>query len=152
MVKEHIMVTLVASDKKEKEFQIEVEESVAKASKLLKRTIDCGTVKSICVENVMDYCKYHMAPKAVRPSMEEIKRLDLEIVQVDMATLLQLLLAADHMEISSLIDLMVRSLSGTLVGKTAEEIRRIFNSETDFTPEQEAEVRQENQWAFDPVV
>ncbi|KAH7332134.1 hypothetical protein KP509_20G069800 [Ceratopteris richardii] len=33
--------------------------------------------------------------------------------------------------------------------KTPEEIRRAFNIENDFTPEEEEEVRRENQWAFE---
>ncbi|CAN0923060.1 SKP1-like protein 4 [Linum grandiflorum] len=34
-------------------------------------------------------------------------------------------------------------------GKTPEEIRKTFNIKNDFTPEEEAEVRRENQWAFE---
>lgn len=32
------------------------------------------------------------------------------------------------------------------VGKTPEEIRRIFNIKNDFTPEEEELVRKENDW------
>ena len=31
-------------------------------------------------------------------------------------------------------------------GKTPEEIRKTFNIKNDFTPEEEEEVRRENQW------
>ena len=34
-------------------------------------------------------------------------------------------------------------------GKTPEEIRKTFNIPNDFTPEEEEEVRRENQWAFE---
>jgi hypothetical protein len=34
-------------------------------------------------------------------------------------------------------------------GKTPEEIRKTFNIKNDFTPEEEEEVRKENQWAFE---
>jgi S-phase kinase-associated protein 1 len=34
-------------------------------------------------------------------------------------------------------------------GKTSEEIRQTFNIANDFSPEEEEEIRKENQWAFD---
>jgi S-phase kinase-associated protein 1 len=34
-------------------------------------------------------------------------------------------------------------------GKTPEEILKTFNIKNDFTPEEEEEVRRENQWAFE---
>lgn len=34
-------------------------------------------------------------------------------------------------------------------GKTPQEIRDIFHIKNDYTPEEEEEVRRENQWAFE---
>lgn len=34
-------------------------------------------------------------------------------------------------------------------GKSPEEIRKIFNIANDFTPEEEAHIREENKWAED---
>ncbi len=55
----------------------------------------------------------------------------------------------------------LRSVSGTsflhfvssvfyvFSGKTPEEIRKTFNIKNDFTPEEEEQIRKENEWCMD---
>ncbi|KAH7332138.1 hypothetical protein KP509_20G070200 [Ceratopteris richardii] len=64
-------------------------------------------------------------------------------------TLLDLILAANYLNIQSLLDLTCQRVADMIKEKTPEEIRRAFNIENDFTPEEEEEVRRENQWAFE---
>ncbi|KAG5391504.1 hypothetical protein IGI04_021467 [Brassica rapa subsp. trilocularis] len=40
-------------------------------------------------------------------------------------------------------------MADMITGKTPEEIRTVLNIENDFTPEEEKEIRKENQWAFE---
>lgn len=57
--------------------------------------------------------------------------------------------AANYLNIKGLFDLTCQTVAGMIKGKTPEEIRQTFNINNDFTPEEEEEVRKENQWAFD---
>ena len=57
--------------------------------------------------------------------------------------------AANYLNIKSLLDLTCQTVAQMIKGKTPEEIRKTFNIKNDFTPEEEEEVRRENQWAFD---
>ncbi|XP_026385081.1 SKP1-like protein 1B [Papaver somniferum] len=45
--------------------------------------------------------------------------------------------------------LTCQTVADMIKGKTPEEIRKTFNIKNDFTPEEEEEVRRENQWAFE---
>ena len=60
-----------------------------------------------------------------------------------------LIQAANYLNIKSLLDLTCQTVADMIKGKTPEEIRKTFNIKNDFTPEEEEEVRRENQWAFE---
>jgi S-phase kinase-associated protein 1 len=50
------------------------------------------------------------------------------------------------MDIKPLLDLTCAAVASMIKGKTPEEIRKTFNIVNDFTPEEEAQVREENKW------
>ncbi|GAB2220264.1 hypothetical protein Droror1_Dr00007908 [Drosera rotundifolia] len=58
-------------------------------------------------------------------------------------------LAANHLNIKSLLDLTCQTMADMIKEKTPEEIHKTFNIKNDFTPEEEEEVRRDNQWAFE---
>ncbi|KAL9264038.1 SKP1-like protein, partial [Drosera capensis] len=58
-------------------------------------------------------------------------------------------LAANYLNIKGLLDLTCQTVADMIKGKTPEEIRTMFNIKNDFTPEEEEEIRRENQWAFE---
>lgn len=60
-----------------------------------------------------------------------------------------ILQAANYLNIKNLLDLTCQTVADMIKGKTPEEIRATFNIKNDFTPEEEEEVRRENQWAFE---
>lgn len=57
--------------------------------------------------------------------------------------------AADHLNIKGLLDLTCQTVADMITNKTPEEIRNTFDIENDFTPEEEEEIRREDQWAFE---
>ncbi|CAN0918324.1 SKP1-like protein 11 [Linum grandiflorum] len=56
--------------------------------------------------------------------------------------------AADYLNIKELLDLTCRKAAHMISEKTPEEMRKIFNIKNDFTPEEEANIRIENRWAY----
>merc|ERR1712216_439838 len=67
-------------------------------------------------------------------------------VDVDQELPFELILAANYMDIKPLLDLTCATVASMIKGKTPEEIRKTFNIVNDFTPEEEAQVREENKW------
>lgn len=57
--------------------------------------------------------------------------------------------AANYLDIAGLLDLACQTVADMIKGKSPEQIRTLFNIKNDFTPEEEEEVRRENQWAFE---
>ncbi|KAJ8642295.1 hypothetical protein MRB53_018989 [Persea americana] len=160
-------VTLKSSDGE----TFDVDEAVALESQTIKHMIedDCAdngiplpNVTSKILSKVIEYCKKHVeAQKAAgedkkaagedktKTVEEELKTWDADFVKVDQATLFDLILAANYLNIKSLLDLTCQTVADMIKGRTPEEIRKTFSIKNDFTPEEEEEVRRENQWAFE---
>ncbi|KAF6164033.1 hypothetical protein GIB67_028737 [Kingdonia uniflora] len=149
-------ITLNSSDGE----SFEVDQVVAEESQTIKHLIedDCAdnpvplpNVTSAILAKVIEYCKKHVeSPKSEDKVVDEdLKIWDAEFVKVDQATLFDLILAANYLNIKSLLDLTCQTVADMIKGKTPEEIRKTFNIKNDFTPEEEEEVRRENQWAFE---
>lgn len=86
----------------------------------------------------------------VDPDPHGFKDWDKEFISpLDNSTLFELILAANYLNIQDLLDLGTTTVADMMRGKKPEEIREIFEIENDYTPEQEAEVRKENKWAFE---
>ncbi|KAI0500917.1 hypothetical protein KFK09_019135 [Dendrobium nobile] len=156
-------VTLKSSDGEE----FLVEETVAMESQTIRHMIEDGcadsgiplpNVNSKILSKVIEYCKKHVesAAKAAaagggdeKTAEEDLKGWDSDFVKVDQATLFDLILAANYLNIKGLLDLTCQTVADMIKGKTPEEIRKTFNIKNDFTPEEEEEIRRENQWAFE---
>eukprot|EP00850_Spirogloea_muscicola_P010903 SM000065S20252 [mRNA] locus=s65:670383:671105:- [translate_table: standard] len=157
MASDGTKVTLRSSDSE----TFEVDRAVAEESETVKsmiedtgvdNTIPLPNVSSKILAKVIEYAKFHVEAQQEDKqtvSEDEIKAWDQEFVKVDQPTLFDLILAANYLNIKNLLDLTCQTVADMIKGKSPEEIRKTFNIKNDFTPEEEEEVRRENQWAFE---
>ncbi|XP_010241289.1 PREDICTED: SKP1-like protein 11 [Nelumbo nucifera] len=142
----------------------EVDEAVALQSEMIKQMVEDGfggdvipllNVSSIVLSKVIDYCKKHVELDFKKKmdgdneAHEEIKNWDSEYINVGVDELYHLIMAANYLHIKGLLDLTCQKVADIIKGKQPEQIRKIFNIENDFTPEEEQEIRKEHSWAFE---
>jgi len=70
-------------------------------------------------------------------------------LEVEQATLFDLILAANYLDIKGLLDMTCKRAAEMIKGKTPEEIRKLFNIKCDFTEEELEQIRKENSWCED---
>ncbi|KAK7269991.1 hypothetical protein RIF29_22832 [Crotalaria pallida] len=135
----------------------EVDEAVAMQSHTIKYMIEdnCAdngipipNVSGKILAKVIEYCEKHVEAAAATDD-KDLKAWDADFANVDQATLYDLLMAANYLDIKNLLDLTCQTVADMIKGKSPEEIRKIFNIKNDFTPEEEEEIKKENKWAFE---
>ncbi|BBH09816.1 SKP1-like 4 [Prunus dulcis] len=157
MATEKKMITLKSADGE----IFEVEETVALESQTIKHMVedDCAdnaiplpNVESHILAKVIEYCRKHVEFAANDEDKVTVKEFNDDFVHeimTDQSVLFDTILAANYLNIKSLLDLTCQTVADMVKGKTPEEIRKTFNIHNDFTPEEEAEIRRENEWAFE---
>lgn len=108
------------------------------------------------LEKVIEYCNHHAGES--QEDKDEAKKddeptgFDQEFLRdMDQSTLFKLILAANFLDIKSLLDLTCKHVAGMIKNKSVEEIRQQFNIKNDFTPQEEEQVRRENEWIEDKL-
>ncbi|KAJ6125922.1 hypothetical protein N7471_010415 [Penicillium samsonianum] len=155
-------ITLTSSDG----VDISVERTNAERSILIKNLLedlgDLGeaipipNVNEAVLKKVIEWCEHHKhdPPSASDDDHNHRKTTDIDdwdqrFMQVDQEMLFEIILAANYLDIKALLDVGCKTVANMIKGKSAEEIRRTFNIQNDFTPEEEDQIRRENEWAED---
>ena len=87
----------------------------------------------------------------VGPDTVELTPWEREIFdQMETARLFLFILASNYLDVKDMLDASCYSVAGKIKGKSTEEIRALFNIKNDFTPEEEEQVRKENEWCENP--
>lgn len=119
------------------------------------REIPLPNVKDAVLVKVISYCEhYQQEPMtAIQTPLKSNKIEDMvqpwysNFVQVEQNLLFEMVTAANFMDIKPLLDLTCLAVAVLIKGKQASELRAMFNISNEFTPEEEAQVREENKWA-----
>lgn len=138
--------------------------AVAKMSELVKSMMDeddddvkeipLPNVKSQVLHKVIEFCEHHLKepmseiekPLKSNAMADVVQKWYADFVDIEQVLLFELILAANYMDIKPLLDLTCATVASMIKGKTPEEIRSTFNITNDFSPEEEAQVREENKW------
>ncbi|KAL8986107.1 MAG: hypothetical protein Q9205_000357 [Flavoplaca limonia] len=149
--------------------EISVDRDVAERSILIKNMMeDLGdgvmedaipipNVNEPVLRKVIEWCNHHRSdPPAStdddsdsRKKTTDIDEWDQKFMQVDQEMLFEIILAANYLDIKPLLDVGCKTVANMIKGKSPEEIRKTFNIQNDFTPEEEDQIRRENEWAED---
>lgn len=157
-------VKLTTSDNAE----LVVDREVAERSILIKNLLeDLGgdndeaipipNVNEAVMKKVLEWCEHHRKdPPASqdddsdsRKKSTDIDEWDQKFMQVDQEMLFEIILAANYLDIKALLDVGCKTVANMIKGKSPDEIRKTFNIQNDFTPEEEDQIRRENEWAED---
>ncbi|CAF1155706.1 unnamed protein product [Rotaria sordida] len=144
-------------------FDVEVE--IAKLSITIKTMLEdlsmneeeiipLPNINSAIFKKVIQWTTHHKDDPPLPPEDDEnrekntndISSWDQEFLKVDQGTLFELILAANYLDIKGLLDVTCASVANMIKGKTPEEIRRTFNIKNDFTPQEEEQIKKENEW------
>lgn len=156
------LVTLVSSDGD----KYQISEKAAKRSQLIKGIIDdypddpeipLHNVKSHILSKIKEYLEYYKdtEPREIErplPSSnfnECVDAWDYQFIDLELDVIFEIILAANYMDIKPLMELASSKVASIIKGKTPEEIRKTFNIQNDFTPEEEQQIREENQWCME---
>ncbi|EPY49374.1 SCF ubiquitin ligase complex subunit Skp1 [Schizosaccharomyces cryophilus OY26] len=157
-------IKLISSDNEE----FTVDRPVAEKSMLINNMLeDVGelnvpiplpNVSSNVLRKVLEWCEHHKNDLYSNTEEESDIRLkkstdiddwDKKFMSVDQEMLFEIILASNYLDIKPLLDTGCKTVANMIRGKSPEDIRKTFNIPNDFTPEEEEQIRKENEWAED---
>jgi len=156
------LITLVSSDGE----KFQVSEKAARRSQLIKGIIEdypddpevpLHNVKSPILQRIISYLENYRdsEPREIEKPLPSnnfndcIDAWDFQFIDLEIEVIFEIIFAANYMDIKPLLELASSKIASIIKGKSPEEIRRIFNIQNDFTPEEEAQIREENQWCME---
>ena len=133
-------------------------ESGASTSTSTSTSIPIPNIKGSVLKRVIEYCDHFYDHPDETTSFRKGGTVDsfsswdttfTNELKQDLWILFETILAANFLDIKSLLELTCRTVAGLIKGKTPEEICKTFNIKRDFTEEELEQVRKDNPWIGD---
>jgi S-phase kinase-associated protein 1 len=103
-------------------------------------------VSSSTLSKVIEYMRFHFDNPTEN---DATSAWDARFIEVEYPIMYDLIIAANYLDIKSLLDLGCKRIASIVRGKTPDEIRAEFNIVNDLTPEEQAQIVKENTWVAD---
>jgi S-phase kinase-associated protein 1 len=121
--------------------------------------IPIPNIKGLIMKKVVEFCQHH-PDTPLNPTDEQqlemrtkpLEGWDQDFVRVPLATLFEMILAANFLDLKPMLDVTCKAVSEMIKGKSPEDIKKIFGVEGDFTQEEKDQVLLDNPWLKDPDV
>jgi len=141
-----------------------VDLDIAEKSILIKGMIDDAgpdeeiplpNVKKAILDKVIEYCMHlrNNSPPDIEKPLRSSNISDVtsewyaNFINLDQDMLFEMILAANYLDVKSLLELSCAKIASLIKNKSVQEIRKFFMIENDFTPEEESQIMEENKWA-----
>lgn len=139
----------------------------ANMSALVKNIVeDSGVSEEIPLEQVaqsvlakiLEYCEHHefTIPEPIAKPLQSnniydaVPQWDGDFISAfNEDDLIELIKAANYLDIKCLLDLGLAKIAAKFKGKTVEELRQEYNIQEEFTPEVEEQLKAEYPWALE---
>ncbi len=111
-------------------------------------------VSSEILKKVIDFCRYYRIDPMTEIEKPLTKNVMGELVQewyatfvdVPQETLFDLIEAANYLDLRPLLDLTCATVGAMIKGKSPAQIRELFGITNDLSPEEEAQILEEQKW------
>ena len=118
-------------------------------------TLPLPDVNGATLKKVIEWCDHHRTDyekfaeeedESTQPRLDDIPDWDVSFFNIDQAEIFEIILAANYLDIKGLLNIGCKSVAKMITGKSPEQIRQLFGIKNDFTPEEEEQIRKENEW------
>ncbi|KAK1578197.1 hypothetical protein Q3G72_028350 [Acer saccharum] len=132
---------------------LEENESSGDAAAAAWITVPLLNVSSSCLVQIIKYCTKHHQFKVKSAPEKDVKDYDSGLLEEWWSNdiIREVLLSANYLDMKDLLELTSKGIAERIQNKSPEFVRNYFGVVNDFTPEEEAKIRQEHSFAFEGI-